>query len=312
MYYKLLILCLFSFCFSQAQDSTYVSKNIDINSYVRGTLVTPKKMEGDTTKIPLIIFVMGQGLTDRNGNQSGAKNDAFKHLARELAKQNVASFRYDKRIFNSRVSELKTLFQDYIKDAIMTIEHFILEPQYSKVIVAGHDQGSLVGMIATQNRADGFISIAGASQAVDKMVTDQLDRQAPGLSSNAKKSFEELRENGKVLEYSEALEMIFRPELQPFMRSWMAYDPQIEIKKIDVPILVIQGDRDLQIDVSEAKKLLKATPFARYAEIKYMNHYLKEVKGSDLENQKSYNEPNRAIMPKVVAEIAAFAKEEKL
>lgn len=312
MRYKLLVLCLFSFCFSQAQDSTYVSKNIDINSFVRGTLVTPQKMERDTTKIPLIIFVMGQGMTDRNGNQSGAKNDAFKHLAQELAKQNVASFRYDKRIFNSRVSELKILFQDYIKDAIMTIEHFILEPEYSKVIVAGHDQGSLVGMMATQNRADGFISIAGASQAVDKMITDQLDRQAPGLSANARRSFEELRKNGKVLEYSEALEMIFRPELQPFMRSWMNYDPQIEIKKIDVPILVIQGDRDLQIDVSEAKKLLKATPFARYVEIKHMNHYLKEVKGSDLENQKSYNEPNRPIMPKVVAEIAAFAKEEKL
>ena len=292
-----------------AQDTTFISRDLAINEFVNGTLVKPSS---DSIRVPLVIFVMGQGLTDRNGNQSHSKNNAFKHLALELSKKGVASFRYDKRIFNKRVSELQIRFDDFIDDAIAAIEYFILEPQYTKIIVAGHDQGSLIGMVATQDRADAFISIAGASQTVDKMIVDQLQRQAPGLVYNAKLAFRQLTEMGKARNYSEALSMIFRPDMQQFMRSWMLFDPVEELQKIDVPVLILQGDRDMQIDVEEAKILVESTPFAKYVEIKDMNHYLKEIKGTDLENQKSYNEPNRPVIPEAVQVIADFAKEEKL
>ncbi len=298
-------------CLAQeaTQDTTFVSRDMQINKFVQGTLISPIS---DSIRVPLVIFIMGQGLTDRNGNQSHSKNNAFKHLATGLSEQGVASFRYDKRIFNKNVSELQIRFDDFIDDAISVIEHFILEPRYTKIIVAGHDQGSLIGMVATQQRADAFISIAGASQTIDKMIVDQLQRQAPGLVYNAKLAFRQLTEMGKARNYSKALKMIFRPDMQQFMRSWMLFDPVEELKKIDVPIMILQGDRDMQIDVKEAKILVEATPFAKYVEIKNMNHYLKEIKGSDIENQKSYNEPNRPVAPKAIKVIADFAKEEKL
>ena len=294
---------------TSTEVSNFISKEIKINKFIQGTLVRPVS---DTIVVPLIIFVMDQGLTDRNGNQSHAKNDAFKHLAFELSKQGVASFRYDKRIFNRQVNELQITFDDYIDDAIAAVDYFILDTKYNKVVVAGHGQGALIGMIATQNKADGFIGIAGVSQTIDRAIVDQLQRQAPGLVYNANLAFKQLKEMGKARNYSKALRMIFRPDLQRFMRSWMLFDPIDELAKLNVPVLIIQGERDLQVAVDEAQILADASPFATYKLFPYMNHYLKEIKGTDLENQKSYNEPDLPVMPKVVAEIAEFAKSEKL
>jgi len=303
---KLLILfTLFCFGTSFAQKN-YTSEELKITPLVEGTLLLPETSE----KPPLVIIIGGSGPTDRNGNQNMMKNNSLKFLAEALYTKGIASFRYDKRIVKimkmGAMDEKKIKFDDFIEDAIAVTEHFKKDNRFGKLYIIGHSQGSLVGMIAAQNLADGFISIAGAGQEIDDVIVDQLAKQAPGLVDNARESFDDLRVNGVAQNYSPGLASIFRPDIQPFIYSWMQYNPQIELAKLNTPVLIVNGDKDLQVQVSEAEALYKAKPQATYKVIPKMNHVLKEINGNDLENSKSYNQYNLPISEELINVITQF------
>lgn len=291
-----------------AQESNFNSEDIEVNKFVHGTLLNAVP----NTKTPLIIMIQGSGPLDRNGNQAFMKNDYLKKLALSLAEEGISSFRYDKRIL--RASELglrenDVRFDDFISDARSAITFFKKDSSFNKLIVLGHSQGSLVGMIAAKDSTDAYISIAGAAQPIDSVITQQIANQAPGLKENVKTTFKEMRETGSSSNYNKVLEMIFRPSLQPFMLSWMQYDPRAEIAKLNQPVLIINGDKDLQIDQVAAEQLKEAKPDAQLTFIENMNHVLRKIEGSDLENSKSYNEPSNPIHPELAPIISQFIKD---
>ncbi|WP_378185261.1 alpha/beta hydrolase [Aquimarina sp. W85] len=290
-------------CFSQEKE--YNTAIIKINPYVEGNLVTPYADE----KVPLVIFIMDAGAINRDGNDRMSKNETFKKLSRELAKHGIASFRYDKRIFTMDrmgFKENEISFKNFINDAIEIIDYFKKNNDYSKIVLAGHGQGSLVGMIAAKDKADAFINIAGNAETIDNVIINQLTEQAPGLDRSAALAFQQLKQNGRATVYEPALESIFRYDLQPFMRTWLAYDPSIEIAKLKIPILLLYGKKDIQVNPNEGVKLKEAAPNASLVLIDNMNHILREIKGNRLENQKSYNESWRPIMPEVIQSLATF------
>jgi len=293
-----------------AQKDSFNSEEIKIGSFIEGTLLLP---ESDTPP-PLVIMIPGSGPTDRNGNQAMQKNNSLRFLAEGLYKKGIATYRYDKRLTKimkmGQLDESKIDFDHFIEDALEVLENFRDDKRFGSIAILGHSQGSLVGMIAAQNGADAFISLAGAGQAIDDVIVDQLAKQAPGLKDNARESFNDMRLNGVAENYSPGLSSIFRPSLQPFLISWMRYEPQQEIAKLDIPILVVNGDKDLQVQVSEAEMLAAANTRSRLVIIENMNHIFKEILGNDLENQKSYNEYNRPVMPKLIDEIASFLTSE--
>ena len=293
---------------SFAQEKEYNSAIIKINPYVEGNLVTPYADD----KVPLLIFIMDAGAINRDGNDRMSKNETFKKLSRELAKHGIASFRYDKRIFamdRMGVRENEISFKNFIDDAIETIDYFEKNNDYSKIILAGHGQGSLVGMIAARDRANAFIGIAGNANSIDNVIIDQLAEQAPGLDKSASLAFKQLRENGRATVYEPALESIFRYDLQPFMRTWLQYNPKEEIAQLDIPILLLYGKKDIQVNTSEGEKLKEVAPDAQFVAIDNMNHILSEIKGNRLENHISYNESWRPIMPAVISTLATFVKD---
>lgn len=293
---------------ASAQESTLNQEDLTVNALIKGTLLLPSGSE--TT--PLVILIAGSGPTDRNGNQNMMKNNSLRFLAEGLYAEGVSSFRYDKRIVaqlrDGSLQEEQIRFDDFIDDAAAVLDFFKDDQRFSGIYVAGHSQGSLVGMVAAQNRADGFISIAGAGQQIDDVIVDQLSKQAPGLVDNARQSFDDLRVNGVAQNYSPGLASIFRPAIQPFILTWMQYDPKVEIGKLDMPVIIINGDKDLQVQISEAELLRDAKPDAEYVIIPKMNHIFKEIDGDDLENSKSYNEYNRPVIPELIERITAFVK----
>ena len=289
-----------------AQHTSKQGKDISISPMIDGTILVPKTNE----KPPLAILIGGSGPIDRDGNQQMMKNNSLRFLAEGLYENNIAAFRYDKRIVKQlkdrTLNEESISFDDFIQDAIDVIDYFKRSNAFSKVYVIGHSQGSLVGMIAAQKRADGYISIAGAGQEIDDVIVDQLKSQAPGLADNARTSFDDMRANGVAVNYSPGLSSIFRPQIQPFLITWMKYNPQTEISKLDIPVLIINGEKDVQVQISEAEKLKEASTNAQYEIIPLMNHVLKEIEGDSIENSKSYNEPNRPVIPKLIEVISAF------
>jgi len=305
---NILIAFLFFFGMASAQKQTFTSEDLSITPLIDGTLMVPSTTE----KPPLAILIGGSGPTDRNGNQQMMVNNSLRFLAEGLYNNNIASFRYDKRIVKqmklNSINEKNIRFDDFIEDAVAILNYFKKDDRFSEIYIIGHSQGSLVGMIAAQNGADGFISIAGAGQEIDDVIIDQLSKQAPGLMENARDSFDDLRANGIALNYSPGLASIFRKEIQPFVFTWMQYNPKVEIAKLNMPVLIINGDKDTQVNISEAEILRSAKPDAAYEIIPNMNHVFKEIEGNDLENSKSYNIYNLPVVPKLITIISDFIK----
>jgi pimeloyl-ACP methyl ester carboxylesterase len=302
----LFISLVFCFGITFAQKESIKSEEITVTNLIEGTLLIP-----EVDNPPLVILIAGSGPTDRDGNQPMQKNNSLRYLAEGLHQKNIATFRFDKRILKimkmGQIDETKIDFDHFVEDANAVLEYFKNDERFNKIILLGHSQGSLIGMIAAQNGADAYISVAGAGQAIDDVIVDQLEKQAPGLKDNARQSFDDLRVNGVAQNYSPGLSSIFRPAIQPFIFSWMKYDPSEELAKLEVPVLIINGDKDLQVQVSEAELLHNAKPESKLIIIENMNHIFKEIEGDDLENQKSYNEYNRPIIPELIDQISTFA-----
>jgi pimeloyl-ACP methyl ester carboxylesterase len=308
----LLLLLLFSiFGFSQQETATksFNKEEIAINPLINGSLYSPLKQNKKTN---LVLLIAGSGPTDRDGNQKGLTNNSLKYLSEELVKNDIAVFSYDKRIFtqmkSGTINEATLTFDDFINDATSVLLFFKNQKKYNKIIIAGHSEGSLIGMIAAKDKADGFISLAGAGRTIDAVLVEQIAKQAPFLKEETQKNLDILK-SGKTFELKNPmLASIFRESIQPYMISWIKYNPQMELKKLQMPIVIINGTKDIQVSVQEAELLKKVKPEAELVLIENMNHVFKEIKGDDAENMKSYTNPDLPIVPKLTSTIIAFVK----
>ena len=304
---RILIFILFCFLKSFSQDTNFIIQDVAINNLIDGTLLTPKEIE----KPNLVIIIGGSGPTDRNGNQTFFKNNSLKKLAESLSSNNIATYRYDKRI----VKQIKQgnidqniMFDDFVSDAISVLNHFKENQSFNHIFILGHSQGSLVGMLAAEGRADGFISLAGVSQSIDNIVIEQIAKTYPSLSKDAERVFSYLRIGEKTDNYPTELASVFNKDIQSFMMNWMQYNPQEEIKKLKMPVLIINGTKDLQVEPKEAQRLNEAVPGSSLNIIENMNHVLVTIEGDNLENSKSYNESFRKISPELIEVILRFVK----
>ena len=96
------------------------------------------------------------------------------------------------------------------------------------------------------------------------------------------------------------LSALFRKSAQPYLISWIKYNPVNEINKLTIPFLVIQGDMDIQVDTDNAKNLSPKSAVI----IKGMNHVLKNVTSKD--DLSSYNNPELPINIELVEFISNF------
>jgi len=290
--------------FTEAQN--FSSTEISVNPYIDGTLLIPESTEDP----PLVILIAGSGPTDRDGNQSFMKNNMLKKVAEALTNDGVATYRYDKRIvkqLKTRTFDKNIRFDDFVNDAKSVVSYF--KPSYSSIIIAGHSQGSLVGLLACETEVDGFISLAGAGNPIDKIILEQISKTAPFFVEDTKRVFEILKSGETTTDYPPALASIFNLETQPFMSNWMQYNPQEHIEKLEIPTLIINGTKDLQMTTSEAQLLKERKPDAELVIIENMNHLLFEINGDDLENSKSYNEMHHPVMLEAITVILNFMKQ---
>jgi len=301
----LVIFLLFIFSISVAQEVTYTSKEVTISKHINGTLLTSI----DANKPDLAILIAGYGPTDRDGNQNFLKTNNIKKLAIGLTKSGIATFRYDKRIvkqIRQNNVDKNLSFDDFVTDAIDVLDYFKNLNQYNKIYIVGHDQGSLIGMLAAKDKADGFISIAGAGQTIDSVIIEQIEKTAPQFTADTKRIFNILKSGKTTTDYPVALSSIFNIETQRFFMSWMKHNPVDIISTLNVPTLIINGTKDLQVSEAEALLLKEAAKDASIQIIKNMNHVMVTIAGDDLENSKSYNESQRPLADGLLEKIISF------
>ena len=289
-----------------SQKKNYDSLQVSIDPEVQGTLLSPK----GENQPPLAILIAGSGPTDRDGNQALFKNNSLKYLAEGLAQKGIATFRYDKRVIaqinKATVQEEKMTFEDEVNDALLVINHF--KDKYKKIILIGHSEGALVGLLVAQKVVvSKFVSISGAGNSSATLIEEQIGKNAPQLKEESQKIISQLRKGELVENISPYLAPVFRKSVQPYLISWFKYEPAKEIAKLQIPILIVQGTNDLQVEDKEAQLLKEAQPKAQLLLIEGMNHVLKKVKTLE-ENQQSYLNPDLPIPEELVEGIASFIK----
>ena len=270
-----------------------------------GTLTLPKSF----VKGPVALIIAGSGPTDRNCNNPQMTNDAYKKLAHELAERGIASIRYDKRGIAESVaaveSESSLVFYDYVQDAKDWIQQTKQDKRFTQVVVIGHSEGSMIGILASE-KADKFISVAGAGRGIGVVLKEQLSCQPKEVQDEAFPMIDTLTMGKKLQHVSPAMMALFRPSIQPYMISWLKYDPAVELKKLKIPVLIIQGTTDIQVSVVDAKLLSAAKPDAKLLLIDKMNHILRTVDGDRDANLATYNNASLPLADGFVKEIADF------
>lgn len=307
MKYKILILTVLITCSTFAQEKMFTAEEVVINKLIDGTLLIPN----NNSKSVLAIIIAGSGPTNRDGNQNFLMNNSLKKLSESLSNQGIATFRYDKRIvkqIRKGKVDKDIMFDDFVTDAISVIDFFKEKNTFSKIYIIGHSQGSLVGMLAAKDKVDGFISLAGAGQSIDAVIQEQIEKAYPMYGEDSKKVLAVLKKNKTTKKYPPALASVFDISLQPFMSNWIQYSPTENIKELNMPILIINGTKDLQVTIAEANLLKEANEKAEIKIIENMNHILFTIEGGDLENSKSYNESFRKLNPEVISSIVTFIK----
>ncbi|MCK7590025.1 alpha/beta hydrolase [Subsaxibacter sp. CAU 1640] len=304
-----LLLLFSSFLFAQ---KSIVSEEILIKNdsiLLPGTL----SFNSEPEKQPLIIFVSGSGNPDRNGNQPqfGVNGNYIKQLSDAMTDKNVAFFRFDKRnVTKENIPQILKhyVFSDLVDDVTAIIEHFKNDPRFDSITLVGHSQGSLVAMMAANQYVDKYVSLAGIGEPVGGTLVRQYSAQNESLGKNVEEHIKELSETGTIKEVNPNLALLFNPKNYSFLAEYLVLNPQEEIKKLNIPVLIINGTKDIQVKEKDAENLLLAKPDAKMVIIENMNHVLKNIE-KDEDNLASYSSPDFPLSQKLVLLLEDFIKQ---
>ncbi|KAB8042613.1 alpha/beta fold hydrolase [Janthinobacterium aquaticum] len=279
---------------------------------LHGTLSLPA---GDG-KVPVVLLHAGSGPTDRNGNSAmlPGRNDALRMLADALARNGIATLRYDKRGIGASapagLREADLRLDHYIDDATAWLRQLRADPRFSRVLMAGHSEGALIAAVACQRApADACISIAGAGSSLDEILRVQLKpRLPPELYQQNEHILQSLARGELVADVPAALLALYRPSVQPYLISSLKYPPRAAVAALSMPLLIVQGSTDLQVSVDDARALAAAAPKAKLVIVPGMNHVLKLVSGELAQQMPSYANPDLPLAPGLVDAVTAFVQ----
>ena len=304
MRYCFLFIIFFVCNFNLILGNDYIVKSYD-NHNLHGTLI-----ESESLNSTLAVIIAGSGPTDRDGNNVNIKGNYLMMLAEGLNENGISTFRYDKRGVGKSLGDITSpdeiKFTDYINDAISIINHFRETKKYKRITVIGHSEGALIGMIASRSIADSFISIAGAGEDYLTLIERQLSIQPEYIKSMSTPILKQLKNKKLVDSVPPLLNSLFRSDVQVYLIDASSYLPVVEISKLDIPVLIIQGTHDIQIDVDDAIKLDMAAKNSQLELIEGMNHVFRQASENRLLNIQTYGNPNIPIDNNMVDLVSEF------
>ena len=227
---------------------------------LKGILTLPENLE---KPVPAVVFVHGSGSS--NMDEKVMKLTPFKDLAKGLAEHGIASVRYDKRSFAHGRKMLKkgdlTVKEEVIEDAVLASNLLKNDSRIDseKVFIIGHSMGAMLAprIDAEGGNFKGLVLLAGTLDTLEGVLFRQLDEMKNGKSKimswvasaqekKFKKSFENLYElsdeEAKKIPYAGGVNLYYFKE----MGGHRAAD---YLEKTEKPVLIMQGTKDLQVNV---------------------------------------------------------------
>jgi hypothetical protein len=270
-------------------------------------------------KVPVVLMIPGSGPTDRDGNSPGGLKAApLRLLAEGLAAKGIASVRIDKRGMFASAGAIpdanKVTIDDYAADTRSWIAAIRAKTGVPCVWVLGHSEGGLVALDTAAAKPAGLCGVIAVSTPGRRLGTVMRAQfhanpaNAPILA-DADRMIDAL-EAGRTIPaatLAPPLPMIFADAVQPFLINALAKDPAKLAATVTKPMLIVQGESDLQVTVEDAQRLKAGQPKATLVLLPGVNHVLKTVEGnSHGANIATYADPNLPIAPGVLTTVADF------
>jgi pimeloyl-ACP methyl ester carboxylesterase len=263
----------------------------------------------DVERPPVALLIAGSGSTDHDGNGPQIKPATLKKLSEQLAARGIATLRYDKRGAGEWKPEFGRpedfRFKDYVDDAVALVGYLRASGKFSRVVLAGHSEGGLVGILAARRApADRLVLLATAARRQGDLLKAQLEKQlSPEMFAPIAKAIDIIMAGQIVDPLPPGLSI--PPPLQPGLASAFTEDPIDPLKLIEQPILIVGGGRDHQVARLDFAALSAAAPTAKTLWIPDMNHVLNDVT-DDADDLAAYNQSERALDAALIDSVASF------
>lgn len=290
-------------------------------SGLSGTLLMPDSNEAGSN-MTVVLIVAGSGAVDRNGNVAQLQNNSLKFLAEGLAEKGIASLRYDKRgvagSAAAMIPETDLRFENNVNDMLDWYGLLEKDGRFSDIILLGHSEGALVATLAAQKtqgqqatKLKGVILLAAVGSPAAEVLKMQL--VAAELPHNilqmALAILQRLQNGERADTVPSELNVLFRPSVQNYAISWFALDPAKELARVTVPVLTVSGGRDIQVPMTEAKKLA-VVENNQWLHFKNMNHILKPADADRIKNIASYSDSNLKLVPELLPALTDFIQKQ--
>lgn len=220
-----------------------------------GTFAAPRNLK----EYPAVVFVHGSGSGDRN--ESAGQLKPFRDLAWGLAKEGIASYRYDKisYVYGKEIAADKefTVYDETVNDAVAAVKMLREQEGVSRVYVVGHSQGAqMMGAIAREAQPDGCVMMAGPARGFAETLERQytfLQSLNPNPSEQEKAAYEQgfaAVEQMKNIDSLSEDDKIMGQNLT-YIKSLLDYDAVKEAEDMTMPVLVLQGEEDYQVTMDD-------------------------------------------------------------
>lgn len=321
------------------EDVTFTNKDAGIN--LSGTLTLPQK----AGKLPVVILISGSGPQDRD--ETFYEHKPFLVLADYLTRQGIAVLRYDDRgVGKSTGDHSIATTKDLASDVISAIQYLKSRKDIGKIGLIGHSEGAIIApMVANLNKNISFIvmlagtGIPGSEVSLflarttrgfpvpDEVAYEAAIRKAIEIAS-ANKEISEIKKELK-LHYDNAIVPILNPMFKTdaevdavinklidirtsiWNRYFYNYNPANELKKINCPVLALNGSKDTQVQARINQEGIRNALIQGQnkdylvQELPNLNHLFQECETGEMNE---YNKIEQTISPKVLKLISDWIK----
>lgn len=254
-----------------------------------GTLALPET--GDEPYAAALL-IHGSGPVDRDGNAIDPATgkrvmalDVYRQLAHALAQAGIASLRFDKRGVGASDGDVTTASRtDLLDDVHAAIEALRSQPEIDaeRILLIGHSEGGYLAPAAAvaDGEVAGLVLLASAARPLGDVTRWQVETllRQQGVDGDALEAalaqqdqytafvkasegewvdytIAELRAELPWLTDETAAQMKSTPLSLSWLREHYRDEPAEALRAVNVPVLIINGEKDLQVPASEAALL---------------------------------------------------------
>lgn len=242
----------------------------------------------------MVIFLHGSGPNDRDETLSG--NKPFKDLAEGLTTYGISSYRFDKR---TKVAPLRCMGSDFnidneiTDDAVNILRYFHSNDTFKdyKLYIIGHSLGAMMGPKVAQiakNELSGLVMMAGNARPLEEVVLNQFDYLGSILHDSAITKMGNKTKIQIAYLNSSKFNLTSPKDSLPFnlnasyWSSLKEYNQVKTLKKLRLPILILQGEKDYQVTMEDFDLWQKASRKMKNVSMKSypsLNHLFMENPG---------------------------------